>query len=77
MGQGGRKLSYVATSQGNGNLLVGKAYTALLDLGPVDAFEIKSRIICKLCYRQTRAGNSSFYHKQHQNLGSRKCLSVT
>jgi hypothetical protein len=27
-GKGGRKLSYVATVQGNGNLLVGKAYTA-------------------------------------------------
>jgi hypothetical protein len=37
----GRKLSYVATVQGNGNLLVGKAYTALLDLNPGDEFEIK------------------------------------
>ena len=37
----GRKLSYVATVQGNGNLLVGKAYTALLDLHPGDEFEIK------------------------------------
>jgi hypothetical protein len=26
-GKGGRKLTYVATVQGNGNLLVGKAYT--------------------------------------------------
>ena len=40
-GKGGRKLSYVATVQGNGNLLVGKAYTALLDLSPGDEFEIK------------------------------------
>ena len=41
VGKGGRKLSYVATVQGNGNLLVGKAYTALLDLNPGDEFEIK------------------------------------
>lgn len=41
VGKGGRKLSYVATVQGNGNLLVGKAYTALLDLRPGDEFEIK------------------------------------
>jgi hypothetical protein len=40
-GKGGRKLSYVATVQGNGNLLVGKAYTSLLDLKPGDEFEIK------------------------------------
>ena len=40
-GKGGRKLTYVATVQGNGNLLVGKAYTALLDLRPGDEFEIK------------------------------------
>ena len=26
LGKGGRKLSYVATVQGNGNLLIGKAY---------------------------------------------------
>jgi hypothetical protein len=31
----------VATVQGNGNLLVGKAYTAVLDLLPGDEFEIK------------------------------------
>ena len=37
----GRKLSYKATVQGNGNLMVGKAYTALLDLKPGDEFEIK------------------------------------
>ncbi|MEX0588623.1 MAG: AbrB family transcriptional regulator [Cyanobium sp.] len=40
-GRGGRKLSYVATVQGNGNLLVGKAYSAILDLQPGDEFEIK------------------------------------
>ena len=40
-GKGGRKLTYVATVQGNGNLLVGKAYTALLGLNPGDEFEIK------------------------------------
>ncbi|MFM2159429.1 MAG: hypothetical protein RLZZ124_1903, partial [Cyanobacteriota bacterium] len=40
-GKAGRKLSYVATVQGNGNLLVGKAYTAMLDLRPGDEFEIK------------------------------------
>ena len=40
-GKGCRKLSYVATVQGNGNLLVGKAYTAILDLKPGDEFEIK------------------------------------
>ena len=40
-GPGGRKLSYTATVQGNGNLLIGKAYTALLDLEPGDEFTIK------------------------------------
>ena len=41
IGKGGRKLSYVAKVQGNGNLLIGKAYTALLELNPGDEFEIK------------------------------------
>ena len=41
VGNGGRKLSYVATVQGNGNLLIGKAYTAMLDLQVGDAFAIK------------------------------------
>ena len=36
-----RKLSYIATVQGNGNLLIGKAYTAMMDLYPGDQFEIK------------------------------------
>jgi len=41
VGKGGRKLSYTAKVQGNGNLLVGKAYTALLDLEPGAEFDIK------------------------------------
>ena len=41
IGRGGRKLSYTATVQGNGNLLIGKAYTNMLDLNPGDEFEIK------------------------------------
>jgi len=41
VGKGGRKLSYIATVQGNGNLLIGKAYTALLDLKPGDEYKIK------------------------------------
>ena len=41
IGKGGRKLSYIATVQGNGNLLIGKAYTALLDLKAGDEFEIR------------------------------------
>ena len=40
-GKGGRTLSYATRVQFNGNLLVGKAYTALLDLNPGDEFEIK------------------------------------
>ena len=41
IGKGGRKLSYIATVQGNGNLLIGKAYTTMLDLKAGDEFEIK------------------------------------
>ncbi len=41
IGKGGRKLSYVAKVQGNGNLLIGKAYTAMLELNPGDNFTIK------------------------------------
>ena len=41
VGKGGRKLSYVATVQGNGNLLIGKSYTAMLDLQVGDEFTIK------------------------------------
>jgi hypothetical protein len=36
-----RQLSYVTKVQFNGNLLVGKAYTAQLGLEPGDEFEIK------------------------------------
>ena len=41
IGKGGRKLSYKAVVQGNGNLLIGKAYTAMLDLEPGAEFDIK------------------------------------
>ena len=41
IGKGGRKLSYIATVQGNGNLLIGKAYTERLDLKAGDEFIIK------------------------------------
>jgi hypothetical protein len=40
-GKPGRSLSYHTKIQFNGNLLVGKAYTAQLDLKPGDEFEIK------------------------------------
>jgi hypothetical protein len=40
-GKPGRSLSYATKIQFNGNLLVGKAYTAQLGLKPGDAFEIK------------------------------------
>ena len=38
---GGRKLSFNTKVQFNGNLMVGKAYTGMLDLKPGDEFEIK------------------------------------
>ena len=41
VGKGGRKLSYTAKVPENGNLLAGKAYTAMLDLAPGDESEIK------------------------------------
>ena len=41
IGKGGRKLSYIATVQGNGNRLIGRAYTTLLDLKAGDNFEIQ------------------------------------
>ena len=41
VGKGGRKLSFSTKVQFNGNLMVGKAYTELLDLQPGDSFEIK------------------------------------
>jgi hypothetical protein len=40
-GRAGRKLSFGTKVQFNGNLMVGKAYTAMLDLQPGDEFEIK------------------------------------
>ncbi|MFM7239813.1 MAG: AbrB family transcriptional regulator [Cyanobium sp.] len=40
-GKGGRKLSFFTKVQFNGNLMVGKAYTAQLGLEPGDEFEIK------------------------------------
>ena len=41
LGKGGRKLSYTAKVQGNGNLLIGKAYTAMLGLETGAEFDIK------------------------------------
>ena len=41
VGKGGRKLSYTAKVQGNGNLLIGKAYTAMLGLETGAEFDIK------------------------------------
>ena len=48
IGKRGRKLSYIAKVQGNGNLLIGKAYTEILDLKPGDDFQIKlgKKVIC-------------------------------
>ena len=40
-GRPGRQLSFVTKVQFNGNLMVGKAYTAQLGLEPGDEFEIK------------------------------------
>ncbi|MFM7547549.1 MAG: AbrB family transcriptional regulator [Cyanobacteriota bacterium] len=40
-GRPGRQLSYATRVQFNGNLMVGKAYTAQLGLQPGDEFEIK------------------------------------
>ncbi|MBM5818117.1 MAG: hypothetical protein FJ083_16570 [Cyanobacteria bacterium K_Offshore_surface_m2_239] len=40
-GKSGRRLSYATKVQFNGNLMVGKAYTALLDLKPGDSFQIQ------------------------------------
>ena len=55
IGKGGRKLSYTAKVQGNGNLLIGKAYTAMLDLNPGDEFDIK---LGKKAIRLIPAGGS-------------------
>jgi len=40
-GRRGRQLTYHTKVQFNGNLMVGRAYTAQLDLKPGDEFEIK------------------------------------
>jgi hypothetical protein len=40
-GRPGRSLSFATKIQFNGNLMVGKAYTAQLGLKPGDEFEIK------------------------------------
>ena len=40
-GRPGRKLSFITKVQFNGNLMVGKGYTAQLGLKPGDEFEIK------------------------------------
>jgi hypothetical protein len=40
-GKGGRRLSFVTRVQFNGNLMVGKAYTAMIGLQPGDAFQIQ------------------------------------
>ena len=39
--KGGKKLCYVASAQGNVNLLIGKVCTAFLEPKPGDKFEIK------------------------------------
>ena len=40
-GPKGRQADFRTRVHGNGNLLIGKAYTAMLDLKPGDEFEIK------------------------------------
>ena len=55
VGMGGRKLSYIAKVQGNGNLLVGKAYTTMLGLEPGAEFDIK---LGKKAIRLIPAGGS-------------------
>jgi len=40
-GSRGRQAEFRTRVHGNGNLLIGKAYTAMLDLQPGDEFEIK------------------------------------
>ena len=56
IGKAGRKLRYTAKVQGNGNLLVGKAYTAMLNLEPGDEFEIK---LGKKAIRLTPVGTAA------------------
>lgn len=40
-GKGDRKLAYNTKDRFNGNLMVGMAYTAMLELQPGDQFEIR------------------------------------
>ncbi len=54
-GKGGRKLGYSTKIQFNANLLIGKAYTAMLGLKPGDEFEIK---LCKKQIRLVPVGGS-------------------
>ena len=58
-GRRGKELSYVTRVQFNGNLMVGKAYTALLGLEPGDEFEIKlGRKQIRLIARGATEGDS-------------------
>ena len=41
IGKEGRKLSYRTDVRSNGNLIIGRAYTALMNLEPGDEFRIK------------------------------------
>ena len=41
MGKAGRNLNFTTKVHFNGNLMIGKAYTSMLDLKPGDSFEIK------------------------------------
>ena len=42
--KGGRKLSYTAKVQDNGNLLVGMAYTGMMELKPGDELDLVRRM---------------------------------
>ncbi|SAY38491.1 Valyl-tRNA synthetase (EC 6.1.1.9) [Candidatus Synechococcus spongiarum] len=57
--QGGRKLGFAAKVQGNGNLLVGKAYISQLGLAPGDqmAIEIRGGHIVLTAVEQDRSGS--------------------
>ena len=65
IGKGGRKLSYVAKVQGNGNLLIGKAYTAMLNLEPGDEFDIK---LGKKAIRLLPTGNAAEHSEAAEGL---------
>jgi len=57
--KGKRRLSHTTRVQFNGNLMVGKAYTALLDLKPGDAFQIQLG-------RRARSSSSPWRHRTFQ-----------